>query len=98
GPVRDAHGVAVGVGGDGVRWAVASAGLAGGVDQHELTLTRRRSCRDPVRLSCVERAWRRLPVADQEGEQAVRAERARAIGMFRYQLIREAADPAHSTK
>ncbi len=37
-------------------------------------------------------------MADKEDEQAVRAERARAIGMFRYQLIREAADPAHSTK
>jgi putative transposase len=33
-----------------------------------------------------------------EQEQKVRAERARAIGLFRYQLIREAADPAHSTK
>jgi putative transposase len=31
-------------------------------------------------------------------EAKVRAERARAIGLFRYQLIREAADPAHSTK
>src|SRR4029450_1533939 len=29
---------------------------------------------------------------------ATRAERARAIGLFRYQLIREAADPAHSTR
>jgi putative transposase len=28
----------------------------------------------------------------------VRAERARAIGLFRYGLIREAADPTHSTK
>ncbi|SGB07652.1 putative remnant of a transposase [Mycobacterium tuberculosis] len=28
----------------------------------------------------------------------MRAERARAIGLFRYQLIREAADAAHSTK
>ena len=28
----------------------------------------------------------------------MRAERARAIGLFRYQLIREAADPVHSTK
>jgi hypothetical protein len=28
----------------------------------------------------------------------VRAERARAIGLFRYQLIREAADAAHSPK
>ena len=37
-------------------------------------------------------------MAEKEDEQAVRAERARAIGMFRYQLIREAADPAHSTK
>ncbi|CCK57833.1 Transposase (fragment) [Mycobacterium canettii CIPT 140070008] len=28
----------------------------------------------------------------------MRAERARAIGLFRYQLIREAADAADSTK
>lgn len=33
-----------------------------------------------------------------EDEQKTRAERARAIGLFRYQLIREAADTAHSTK
>lgn len=33
-----------------------------------------------------------------EDEQKTRAERARAIGLFRYQLIREAADPVHSTK
>ena len=33
-----------------------------------------------------------------DDEARVRAERARAIGLFRYQLIREAADPAHSTK
>ncbi len=31
-------------------------------------------------------------------EAAARAERARAIGLFGYQLIREAADPAHSTR
>lgn len=31
-------------------------------------------------------------------EQKVRAEQARQIGLFRYRLIREAADPAHSTK
>src|SRR3989440_2322697 len=36
-------------------------------------------------------------MADDE-EQKVRAERARLIGLFRYQLIREPADPAHSTK
>jgi putative transposase len=34
----------------------------------------------------------------EDNEQQVRAERARSIGLFRYQLIREAADPAHSTK
>jgi putative transposase len=34
----------------------------------------------------------------QDDEQRVRAERARLIGLFRYQLIREAADPVHSTK
>jgi len=33
-----------------------------------------------------------------DDEVKVRAERARAIGLFRYQLIREAADAAHSTK
>ncbi|HEY0806126.1 MAG TPA: helix-turn-helix domain-containing protein, partial [Pseudonocardiaceae bacterium] len=33
-----------------------------------------------------------------DDEARVRAERARAIGLFRYQLIREAADGAHSTK
>ncbi|RSM40766.1 transposase [Amycolatopsis balhimycina DSM 5908] len=33
-----------------------------------------------------------------EDEQKTRAERARAIGLFRYQLIREAADQQHSTK
>jgi hypothetical protein len=37
-------------------------------------------------------------VAVGDDEQKVRAERARAIGLFRYQLIREAADPALSTK
>jgi putative transposase len=37
-------------------------------------------------------------VAGGDDEARVRAERARAIGLFRYQLIREAADPAHSTK
>jgi putative transposase len=33
-----------------------------------------------------------------EAEDSKRMERARAIGLFRYQLIREAADPAYSTK
>jgi hypothetical protein len=33
-----------------------------------------------------------------DDEAKVRAERARAIGLFRYQLIREAADPVHSTR
>lgn len=34
----------------------------------------------------------------EDGEEGKRVQRARAIGLFRYQLIREAADPAHSTK
>ena len=33
-----------------------------------------------------------------DDEAATRAERARAIGLFRYGLIREAADPGHSTR
>jgi putative transposase len=31
-------------------------------------------------------------------EESKRMQRARAVGLFRYQLIREAADPAHSTR
>ncbi len=37
-------------------------------------------------------------MAGRDDEAAVRAERARAIGLFRYQLIREAADPGLSTR
>lgn len=36
--------------------------------------------------------------SQQEDEEKARGERARAIGLFRYSLIREAADPQHSTK
>jgi putative transposase len=35
-------------------------------------------------------------MADEENSK--RMQRARAVGLFRYQLIREAADPAHSTR
>jgi putative transposase len=38
------------------------------------------------------------PVAASDEEAQVRAERARRIGLFRYQLIREAADPTHSSR
>jgi putative transposase len=37
-------------------------------------------------------------VSAEQDEQRTRADRARAIGLFRYQLIREPADPVHSTK
>jgi putative transposase len=33
-----------------------------------------------------------------DAEDSKRMQRARAVGLFRYQLIREAADPAHSTR
>ena len=33
-----------------------------------------------------------------DDEDGRRMQRARAVGLFRYQLIREAADPAHSTR
>jgi putative transposase len=39
-----------------------------------------------------------MALSPAEHEQQTRTERARAIGLFRYQLIREAADPQHSTK
>jgi putative transposase len=38
------------------------------------------------------------PMAMRHDEAAARTERARAIGLFRYRLIREAADPELSTK
>ena len=37
-------------------------------------------------------------MAGRNDEAAVRAERARAVGLFRYQLVREAADPGLSTR
>lgn len=37
-------------------------------------------------------------MAGRDDEAAARAERARAIGLFRYQLIREAADPELSNR
>jgi putative transposase len=37
-------------------------------------------------------------MAGRDDEVAARAQRARAIGLFRYQLVREAADPALSTR
>lgn len=37
-------------------------------------------------------------MAGRDDEATARAERARAIGLFRYQLVREAADPQLSTK
>lgn len=33
-----------------------------------------------------------------EQEDSTRMQRARAVGLFRYQLVRQAADPAHSTR
>jgi putative transposase len=48
-------------------------------------------------VSIVDRA-REIQGVSAEDEQKTRAERARAIGLFRYQLIREAADQVHSTK
>src|SRR5688572_11749030 len=38
------------------------------------------------------------PMPVRPDEKAVRSERAQAIGLFRYQLIREAADPELSTR
>jgi putative transposase len=39
-----------------------------------------------------------LPVTAADGEARVRIERARAVALFRYQLVREAADPGLSTR
>jgi hypothetical protein len=51
-----------------------------------------------VSLSFVERSLEVLPMAVRDDEHGVRAERARKIGLFRYQLVREAADAALSAK
>src|SRR6266540_5995204 len=55
----------------------------------------------PASRSCVhslEREGDRVMATGQDREDEVRAERARAVGLFRYSLIREAADPTLSTK
>jgi putative transposase len=51
-----------------------------------------------VSLSFVERSLEVLPMAVRDDEHGVRAERARKIGLFRYQLVRETADAALSAK
>jgi hypothetical protein len=54
------------------------------------------------RFVCIERCTdaiaKEISVALSRDEERVRAERARAIGLFRYALIREAADRTLSTK
>ena len=88
-------------------WQLASAvtdgrllapGLSSGGDQHELTLGAVRPVGKPRRLVCsLTRCEEDEDVTGTDEEQ-VRAERARAVGLFRYALIREAADPALSTR
>ena len=98
-PVRAAHGVAGRDGGGGVGWAVVGAGLAGSAGATRVDpAADADQAVNPVRCRVFQGQQRRRPVAVGDDEAKVRAERARAIGLFRYQLIREAADPAHSTK
>ena len=88
-------------------WEVAAAvsggrllapGWPGVVDQHELTLTRGDHAVSLARVhyGASKEGW--FVGVSAEDEHKNRAERAREIGLFRYLLIREAADPAHSTK
>jgi putative transposase len=53
---------------------------------------------NPQHLSIFRRLLRRLLLTTVDGEARVRADRARRIALWRYQLIREPADPAYSTR
>src|SRR5258708_11713452 len=87
-----------GAGGQG--GAAAGAGLAGGGQQHELTRYAAGVIPGTVSRSFPV-IWKGCPQgmrSSEEEEQQARLERARAIGLFRYMLIREAADPALSSR
>src|SRR6266508_1049316 len=49
-------------------------------------------------MTSVEEAPMAMSMANRADDEQVRAERARAVGLFRYSLIREAADAQLSTK
>ena len=75
-----------------------------GVDQHELPLTPGGSS-SVIIAACPDTDEHgehdeevAHPMAVRDDEAAARTERARAIGLFRYELIREAADPGLSTR
>jgi len=94
------HGAGVGGGVGGQRRAADRAGLAGRGPLHELTrypLPGRREmvCRS---LTPMTGGGARMGMSKAEEEEQARLERARAIGLFRYMLIREAADPALSSR
>ena len=77
----------------GQRWAAAGAGLAGEADQHEFPLTPKITGLG-VFAGRARRLAKGVVLSRKDDDQARRLERARAIGLFRYMLIREAADPA----
>jgi hypothetical protein len=83
----------------GQRRSAAGAGLAAGRAQPELT----RYARAGGARWCPGHYWHDrggplMGMSKAEEEQQARLERARAIGLFRYMLIREAADPALSSR
>jgi putative transposase len=82
----------------GLGGSVAGAGLAGGIDQHEFVLGGADVIGHPQRLSIFVMSGEEAPMTAAEDEVRARVERARAVALFRYQLIREAADPGLSTR
>ena len=84
----------------GERGAAAVAVVGAGVDQHQSGLggglEGRQGCWSKINPP-LPLFWR-LPMTAAGDEEARRAGRARAVALFRYSLIREAADPGLSTR
>ncbi len=89
------HGVAVVAGRGGLGWPVAGPRVALTGLQHESALPKSVGVRHfrRVYVLTIRRRCRRL-MSQADHENKARLERARAIGLFRYMLIREAADPS----
>ena len=96
-PVRRAHRVGMAAGDRGQHGPAAGPGLARRIDQHELALGSRAVIGKP--------RWSAMSTVDHRGdrvtsasEQARRREQAEQVAYWRYQLIRDAADPGLSPR
>jgi putative transposase len=72
--------------------------LADRVDQHQFGLGGADVIHHPQQSSIFPTSVEEAPMTAADEEARVRTERARAVALFRYRLVREAADPALSTR